>query len=82
MKAKKSTPRSIRFNVSDFEKAMEKGKFESAQHMVDFLLRNYVDGKSDATVLKQKITNVSKDTKPAPELSKSEMFKMIREGKI
>lgn len=78
MKAKKSSPKSIRFNIEDFEKGMRKGKFESAQDMVDSLLRNYVDGKSDGKTAS--VPKVANETKQ--ELSKSEMFKMIRDGKI
>lgn len=83
MKAKKSSPKSIRFNIKDFEKAMEKGGFESAQDMVDFLLRNYAEGSAGSAVEKQKVTSVPKGaTKSEQELTKSEMFKMIREGKM
>jgi hypothetical protein len=83
MKAKKSSPKSIRFNIKDFEKAMEKGDFESAQDMVDFLLRNYVQENSGSIVGKQKITSVAKIvTNSEQELTKSQMFKMMREGKI
>lgn len=44
MKARKSSPKSIRFNIKDFELGISKGDFESAQDMVDFLLKNYVQG--------------------------------------
>lgn len=43
MKAKKTSPKSIRFNIKDFEIAMSKGSFESAQEMVDFLLNKYAN---------------------------------------
>ena len=43
MKAKKTSPKSIRFNIKNFEIAMTKGNFESAQEMVDFLLNEYAN---------------------------------------
>ena len=87
MKAKKSSPKSIRFNINDFEEGMAKGKFESAQEMVDFLLKNYVQGenvKLNVQKTVQVVTNIERNVRDVPvqkELSKSEMFKMIREGK-
>jgi hypothetical protein len=85
MKAKKSSPKSIRFNIKDFEASMLKGSFESAQEMVDVLLRNYVqEGGSEAN-RKQPVTNNKKIAVDAPvqkELSKGELLKLMREGKI
>jgi hypothetical protein len=82
MKAKKSSPKSIRFNIKHFEKAMEGGIFESAQDMVDFLLRNYVEGSLDASAEKQKVNKVPKiEAKPQKELTKAEMLKMMWEDK-
>ena len=96
MKAKKSSPKSIRFNVKDFELGMSKGKFESAQEMVDFLLKNYVDGE-DVQFIKQKtgqidvqksvqqVTKSKKNVTDVPiqkELSMGELFKLMRDGKI
>jgi hypothetical protein len=92
MKAKKSSPKSIRFNVKDFELGMSKGKFESAQEMVDFLLKNYVDGEdvnlnAQKTVHEtvQKVTKSKKDVTGIPiqkELSMGELFKLMRDGEI
>ena len=42
MKAKKTDPKSIRFNKKDLEIAMAKGNFESPQELVDCLLKHYV----------------------------------------
>jgi hypothetical protein len=85
MKAKKSSPKSIRFNIKDFELGMLKGSFESAQEMVDVLLRNYVqEGVSEAN-RKQPVTNNKKIVTNVPvqkELTKSEIFKLMREGKM
>jgi hypothetical protein len=83
MKAKKSSPKSIRFNIKDFEAGMLKGGFESAQDMVDVLLKNYAQGSVIEVSCKQQVTNVSKIvTKTERELSKADMFKLMREGKI
>lgn len=78
MKARKSSPKSIRFNIRDFEAGMLKGGFESAQEMVDVLLKNYVQEVAVVTNAKKNVTNapVQKD------LSKGEMLKLMREGKI
>ena len=78
MKARKSSPKSIRFNVKDFEAGMLKGSFESAQEMVDVLLRSYVQEPIVVTNNKKNVTSapVQKD------LSKGEMLKLMREGKI
>ena len=88
MKAKKSSPKSIRFNIKHFEKIMSNGSFESAQEMVDFLLKNYVEGedvKLNVQKTVQQVTNIQKKVTDVPvqkELSKGEMFKLMREGKI
>jgi hypothetical protein len=85
MKAKKSSPKSIRFNIKDFEVGMLKGSFESAQDMVDVLLKNYVQEGDSVANRKQPVTNNKKSVTDAPvqkELSKAEMFKLLREGKM
>ena len=96
MKAKKSSPKSIRFNIKHFDEGMLKGGFESAQEMVDFLLKNYVDGehvklnvlKTKETIVQksvQTVTNIQKNVRDVPvqkELSKAELFKLMRDGKI
>ena len=87
MKAKKSSPKSIRFNISDFEEGMTKGKFQSAQEMVDFLLKNYVEEenvKLNVQKTIEQVTNIQKSVIDVPvqkELSKAKMFKLMREGK-
>lgn len=96
MKAKKSSPKSIRFNINHFDEGMSKGGFESAQEMVDFLLKNYVEGE-DVQFIKQKtgqidvqksVQQVTKskknvtDTTIQKELSMGELFKLMRDGKI
>ena len=83
MKAKKSSPKSIRFNINDFETAMEKGKFESAQEMVDILLKNYVQEGGFEIKSRQQVTNITKVvTKVDKELTKGEVLKLMREGKM
>ena len=54
MKAKKTDPKSIRFNKKDLEIAMAKGNFESPQELVDCLLSNYV--REDMEVISNKNT--------------------------
>ena len=81
MKAKKSPPKSIRFNINDFNIVMEKGKFESAQELVDVLLSNYVqlneEPKKVLLTQKQSIAAV----KSEKELSKGELLKLMRQDK-
>jgi len=78
MKAKKSSPKSIRFNVKDFEEGMLKGGFESAQNMVDFLLKNYINGEDVKFNVQKTVQEVPVDK----ELNKADMWKLMREGKI
>jgi hypothetical protein len=83
MKAKKSSPKSIRFNINDFDIAMQKGKFESAQEMVDILLKNYVQEGGFEIKSRQQVTNITKVvTKVDKELTKGEVLKLMREGKM
>jgi predicted flavoprotein YhiN len=83
MKAKKSSPKTIRFNLKDFEEGMLKGKFESAQEMVDILLRNYVQEGGFEIKTRQQVTNITKVvTKSEKDLSKGEILKLMREGKM
>ena len=85
MKAKKSSPKSIRFNIIDFDAAMLKGSFESAQEMVDFLLKDYIKNESvklNALKNEQKIEHQKQNVPVQKELSKGEIFRLIREGKI
>jgi hypothetical protein len=85
MKAKKSSPKSIRFNIKDFEAVMLKGSFESAQEMVDVLLKNYVQEGDSGANRKQPVTNNKKIAVDAPvqkELSKGDILKLMREGKM
>ena len=68
MKAKKTHPKSIRFNLIDLNKGLSKSKLSSPQELVDFLLSDY-----------------SRDwveEKETQEISKADMFKLIREGKM
>jgi hypothetical protein len=44
MKAKKTSPKSIRFNIKNLEIAMQKSNAESVQELVDLLLIDYVKG--------------------------------------
>ena len=78
MKAKKSSPKSIRFNIKDFQEGMFKGDFESAQEMVDYLLKSYVNGEDVKFNVQKTVQEVPIDK----ELKKADMWKLIREGKI
>lgn len=42
MKAKKTNPKSIRFNRKDLEQGLGKSGLDSAQELIDILLREYV----------------------------------------
>jgi len=77
MKARKSLPKSIRFNIKDFDAGMLKGKFESAQDMVDCLLKNYVNSVQTDGVIKVNSESSAKKT-----TTKGDLFKLIRDGKI
>jgi hypothetical protein len=64
---------------------MLKGSFESAQEMVDILLRNYVQEGGSESNRKQPVTNNKKIVTDAPvqkELNKGELLKLMREGKM
>lgn len=84
MKAKKSSPKSIRFNIVHFNNAMKKGNFESAQELVDVLLRNYVESQSSPKT-DQKPTKPEEAKRAIAtdkELSKGDMLKLMRENKL
>lgn len=84
MKAKKSSPKSIRFNIVHFNNAMKKGNFESAQELVDVLLRNYVESQLGLKT-EQKLTKpeaVKQYVATNKELSKGDMLKLMRENKL
>jgi hypothetical protein len=80
MKARKSIPKSIRFNIKDFDAGMIKGKFESAQDMVDYLLKNYAQPQKMQTEQISK-TSVS-ELPPSKNQTKGDLLKLIRDGKI
>ena len=88
MKARKSSPKSIRFNIKDFQEGMFKGDFESAQEMVDYLLKSYVNGedvKFNVQETVQEVTNIQKNVTEVPvdkELKKADMWKLIRDNKV
>tara|TARA_R110000868_G_scaffold36279_7_gene128960 strand:- start:8387 stop:8617 length:231 start_codon:yes stop_codon:yes gene_type:complete len=42
MEAKKTTPKSIRFNIIDLDIALNASGAQSVQQLVDFILSNYV----------------------------------------
>ena len=79
MKAKKSPPKSIRFNINDFKIGMEKGKFESAQELVDVLLRSYVQLNEEPQKLIISKKQSTPITKLEKELSKGELLKLMRQ---
>ena len=79
MKARKSLPKSIRFNIKDFDAGMLKGKFESAQDMVDCLLKNYVNSNSVQT---DGVIKVNSESSAKKTTTKGDLFKLIRDGKI
>jgi len=83
MKAKKTTPKSIRFNIENLEFALSKSALETPQELVDFLLSNYCnESKEIDEVVKSNV-----DIKEIPlvesekELSKADLFKLMR-GKL
>ena len=78
MKAKKSSPKSIRFNIKDFQEGMFKGDFESAQEMVDYLLKSYVNGEDVKFNVQETVQEVPIDK----ELKKADMWKLIRDNKV
>jgi hypothetical protein len=78
MKAKKSSPKSIRFNIKDFQEGMFKGDFESAQEMVDYLLKSYVNGEDVKFNVQETVQEVLIDK----ELKKADMWKLIRDNKV
>ena len=80
MKARKSPPKSIRFNVRDFEAGMIKGKFESAQDMVDYLLKNYIQPPKE----KNEPTNNPGSTELSTHKTQSmgNLLKSMRDNKI
>lgn len=83
MKAKKTNPKSVRLNIKDFEIGMKKGQFESVQDMIDFLLYNYVHGENVKLIAPKTEQNLSQiSTKNETSLSKAEMWKLIKDGKI
>lgn len=65
MKAKKTAPKSIRFNIRDLELAFDKSKAETIQELVDLILNEYVKGqpvKKEPTV-QPPVTNKIEDLK-------------------
>ena len=86
MKAKKTTPKSIRFNIENLELGLFKSKLQTPQELVDYLLGSYCDSGSELEV--KEIVGASiekKETplvgKPEKELSKADLFKLMR-GKL
>lgn len=66
MKAKKTNPKSIRFNSRDLEQGLAKSGLESIQELVDFLLKEYTN-KSEIKIdkpiqkaepIKNKLSNI------------------------
>ncbi len=84
MKAKKSSPKSIRFNMVHFNHAMKQGNFESAQELVDVLLRNYVEYQSEAKSgpKSTKIEIAKGALATDKELSKGDLLKLMRGNKL
>jgi len=88
MKAKKSSPKSIRFNIKHFEEGMSKGSFESAQEMVDFLIKNYVEGenvklnvsKTKETIVHKSVQNDTIKSKVDKELNSWERLRNKKLG--
>lgn len=79
MRARKSSPKSIRFNINDFNIGMQKGQFESAQEMVDVLLKNYIQSKEGSQVVSNPKKQSTPITKLEKELSKGELLKLMRQ---
>jgi bifunctional ADP-heptose synthase (sugar kinase/adenylyltransferase) len=66
MKAKKTPPKSIRFNIKNLEVAMQKSNAESVQELVDLMLSDYVRGE---IVKVKEIKKEEKKEEQIPELS-------------
>lgn len=76
MKAKKTAPKSLRFNTSDLDIALQKSGFESAQQLVDFLLKEYVSEKkndSNKLSIKQDLQNIIATSTGSSFLNKKEI---------
>ena len=82
MKAKKSSPKSIRFNIKDFQEGMFKGDFESAQEMVDYLLKSYVNGEDVKFNVQKTVQETAQEVPIDKELKKADMWKLIRDNKV
>jgi hypothetical protein len=82
MRARKSSPKSIRFNITDFNIGMEKGQFESAQELVDVLLKNYIQSKEGLQMVSTPKKQSTPMAKLEKELSKGELLKLMRQENL
>lgn len=57
MKAKKTTPKSIRFNLKHLEIALVKSNLSTHQELVDFLLEEYVKEEEGNKKIETKLIN-------------------------
>lgn len=69
MKAKKTNPKSIRFNIKDLDAGISKSKLDSPQELVDFLLSNYVREEVKPKSVPQEL--------PEKEMTKAEILKAM-----
>ena len=86
MKAKKTTPKSIRFNIENLELGLFKSKLQTPQELVDYLLESYCNNGEELEIKELVDANIEKKeaplvTKSEKELSKAELFKLMR-GKM
>ena len=85
MKARKTNPKSIRFNIENLELGLFKSNLKTPQELVDYLLSEYCNEKISevkevisANIPKKEVPLVAK---PEKELSKADLFKLMR-GKL
>lgn len=69
MKAKKTNPKSIRFNIKDLEQGLAKSGLDSIQELIDFLLKEYTNGSN--------IKIIKPIEKPEPVLVKSRLSDIV-----
>ena len=81
MKAKKTSPKSIRFNIKNLEIAMQKSNAESVQELVDLLLIDYVKGeivKVKETKKEEKKEEQTVEIPSEKEIKNNEILKEIQ----
>ena len=87
MKAKKTSPKSIRFNKKDLDISLHKSGLESIQELVDFLLNEYAKGINYPveSIISESVSNISrvkgKDYAPNVHEVQKEVDKVVLSSK-